>query len=67
MYALVSVLFSDAGNRIVGTGQAHTVYGATQKAGKAKAGGLRGAGALRHWFDNARPGGAPQGHAGVVG
>jgi len=67
MYALVSVLFSDAGNRIIGTGQAHPVYGATQKAGKAKAGGLRGTGAIRHWFDNARPRRAPQGHAGLAG
>ena len=67
MYALVSILFSDAGNRVVGTGQAHTVYGATQKAGKAKAGGLRGTGAIRHWFNDARPGRAPQGYAGVAG
>ena len=66
MYALVSVLFSDAVNSIVSTGQAHTVYGAVTKA-QTKAGGLRGAGALRYWSDNARPSGAPQGYAGVVG
>ena len=66
MHALVSVLFSDAGNRIVSTGQAHTVYGVITKA-QTKAGGLRGTGAIRHWFDNARPGGAPQGHAGLAG
>jgi len=50
MYALVSVLFSDAVNSIVSTGQAHTVYGAAQEAPKNR---LRGAGALRHWLDNA--------------
>ena len=66
MYALVSVLFFDAVNSIVSTGQAHTVYGAAIKA-QIKAGGLRGAGALRYWFDNARPSGAPQGHAGLAG
>jgi len=64
MYALVSVLFSDAVNSIVSTGQAHTVYGAAQEAAKNR---LRGAGAIRHWSDNARPSGAPQGHAGVAG
>ena len=66
MYALVSVLFSDADNRIIGTGQAHTVYGVVTKA-QTKAGGLRGAGTVRHWLDNARPSRAPQGHAGLVG
>jgi len=66
MYALVSVLFSDADNSIFSTGQAHTVYGAVAQA-QTKAGGLRGAGALRYWSDNARPSGAPQGHAGVAG
>ena len=69
MYALVSVLFSDADNRIVSTGQAHTVYGAASSVAKAqtKAGGLRGARVVRYWLDNARPSGAPQGHAGVAG
>jgi hypothetical protein len=69
MYALVSVLFSDAGNRIVGTGQAHTVYGAAASATKAKAqaSGLCGAGFVRYWLDNARPSRAPQGHAGLAG
>jgi hypothetical protein len=70
MYALVSVLFSDAGNRIVGTGQAHTIYGAAASAaqeapkGNAK---LRGTGFVRYWLDNARPSRAPQGHAGLAG
>ena len=66
MYALVSVLFSDADNRIGGTEQAHTVYGVVIKA-QTKAGGLRGAGALRYRLDNARPSRAPQGYAGVAG
>jgi hypothetical protein len=68
MYALVSVLFSDADNRVGGTGQAHTVYGAASSVAKAKtqADKLRGAGFVRYWLDNARPSGAPQGHAGVV-
>ena len=36
MYALVSVLFSDADNSIGGTGQAHTVYpSVAQEAAKA--------------------------------
>jgi len=64
MYALVSVLFSDADNRIGGTGQAHTVYGAAQEATKNR---LRGAGVVRYWLDNARPSRAPQGHAGLAG
>jgi len=65
MYAFVSVLFSDADNRIIGTGQAHTVYGAAQEA--AKANRLRGAGVVRHWSDNARPSRASQGYAGMAG
>ena len=64
MYALVSVLFSDADNSIFSTGQAHTVYGAAQEAIKNR---LRGARAIRHWFDNARPSGAPQSHVGLAG
>lgn len=64
MYALVSS-FCAAVFSGLGRGQAHTVYGAAQEAPKANR--LRGAGALRHRFDNARPSGAPQGHAGVVG
>jgi len=68
MYALVSVLFSDADNRIIGAGQAHTVYGATTAAQEAtKANWLRSAGVVRYWFNNARPSGAPQSYAGVAG
>ena len=71
MYALVSVLFSDAGNRIVGTGQAHTVYGAassvTKAATQTKASRLRGARVVRYWFHNTRSGRPTQGHAGVAG
>jgi len=67
-YALVSILFSDAVNSIVSTGQAHTVYGASSSTkAKTQTNDLRGAGAIRHWLDNARPRRAPQGHAGVVG
>ena len=67
MYALVSG-FSDAGNNISGTGQAHTVYGADSVAkAKTQAGRMRGTGTVRYWLDNARPSGAPQGHAGVAG
>lgn len=70
MYALVSILLSDAGNRVVGTGQAHTVYGAAASVAKETAKGnakLRGAGFVRYWLDNARPSRAPQGHAGLAG
>jgi hypothetical protein len=67
MYAFVSVLFFNADSRIVGAGQAHTIHGATTTAQEAdKANKLRGAGFVRHWFDNARPSGAPQSYAGVV-
>ena len=66
MYALVSVLFSDADNSIGGTGQAHTVYGAVAQEA-AKAGGMRGAGTVRYWSDNTRPSRAPQSHAGLAG
>jgi hypothetical protein len=65
MNALVSgfcaAVFSGFGRR-----QAHTVYGAPKKAGKAKADKLRGTGVVRYWFDNARPFGTTQGHANVV-
>jgi hypothetical protein len=66
MYALVSVLFSDAGNRIVSTEQAHTVNGVVTK-DQTKAGGLRGTGAIRYWFNNARSRRAPQGYVGLAG
>ena len=69
MYALVSVLFFDADDRIVSAGQAHTIHGTTTTTAQeaAKADKLRGAGALRYWLDNARPSRAPQGHAGLAG
>ena len=66
MYALVSVLLSDADNSVGGTGQAHTVYGVAKETGKAQ-GGLRGTGFIRYWFNNTRPSRAPQGHAGMAG
>ena len=68
MYALVSILLSDAGNRIVGTGQTHIVHGTpaavTQEAAQTTK--LRGAGFIRYWLDNSRPSGAPQSYAGVA-
>ena len=63
MYALVSG-FCAAVFSGFGRGQAHTVYGASKKAGKAKA--VRGTRVVRYWFDNARPFGTTQGHAGVA-
>ena len=66
MYALVSG-FSDAGNNISGTGQAHTVYGASKETGKAQAGRMRSTGTVRYWLDNARSGRAPQSYVGMVG
>jgi hypothetical protein len=65
MYALVSVLFSDADNSVGGTGQAHTVYPSVAK--EAPKGRLRGTGALRYWFNDTRPSRAPQSHVGLVG
>jgi len=60
--------FFGAGHGIGCPGQAHTVHGATTVAQEAaKANRLRGAGVVRYWLDNARPSGAPQGHAGVAG
>jgi hypothetical protein len=67
MYALVSVLFFDADNRIIGTGQAHTVYSSVaQEAAKGDA-KLRGARVVRYWLDSSRSSRAPQSHAGVAG
>lgn len=65
MYALVSILFFDAGNRIVGTGQAHTVYPSVAK--KAPKGRLRGARVVCDSLVNTRPSRAPQSHAGLAG
>jgi hypothetical protein len=67
MYAFVSFLFSDAGNSIVGTGQAHAIYGASSSTkAKTQTNDLRGTGFIRYWLDSSRPSGAPQGHAGVA-
>jgi len=66
MYALVSG-FCAAVFSGLGRGQAHTVYGTASVAQEAaKANRLRGAGTVRYWFDNARPFGTTQSHAGVV-
>jgi len=67
MYAPVSVLFSDAGNRIVGTGQANPIqWPASSTKAKTQTNDLRGAGAIRYWLDNARPSRSPQSHAAMV-
>lgn len=65
MYALVSVLFFDAGNGINSSGQAH--FEQHPAASAQKTNFLRGAGTLRYWFNNSRPSRAPQGHVGVAG
>ena len=46
-------------------GQAPAVRRASKEAGEDQA--VRSTGALRYWSDNARPSGALQGHAGLVG
>jgi len=69
MYALVSILFSDAGNSIFSAGQAHTVYGTAASATKAvaqTAAKLCNTRAIRYWLGNARSSGAPQGHVGMA-
>jgi hypothetical protein len=69
MYALVSG-FCVAGNSIVGTRQAHTVYGTTTAIAKKTSKGnakLRGARAIRYWIDDSQPSRAPQSHAGLAG
>ena len=59
---------TDAGDGIGCPGQVDLERAAaTTTKGSTKANGLRGAGAVRHRFDNARPSRAPQGYAGVVG
>ena len=57
-----------AGHGIGRPGQVNSKCGAAQEAqAAAQANRLRGAGVVRYWLDNARPSGAPQGHAGVAG
>ena len=63
MNALVSG-FSNAGNGIVSTEQAHFERHPAPSAQKAIK--LRGARVVCDWFDNARPNRAPQGDAGMV-
>ena len=68
MYALVS-FFGFATVSGSGAGQVNPVYGAATTAAKKATKGnarLRGTGVVRYWFDNARPFGATQSHAGVV-
>ena len=59
---------TDVGNGIGCPGQVDLERAAaTTTKASTKANGLRGAGALRYRFDNARPSRAPQGHACVAG
>ena len=57
---------TDAGNGINRPGQADLKRGAAQETQAATA-KMRGAGIVRHSLVNARPGRAPQSHAGVAG
>ena len=67
LYALF-YLFGVATVGGLGAGQADLVHRATaQKAREAQANKLRSAGFVRYRFDNARPSGTPQGHAGLAG
>jgi hypothetical protein len=56
--------FFGSGHGISCPGQADSECGATIQG---QANRLRGAGVVRYRFDNARPSGAPQGHARVAG
>jgi len=67
MYAFVPVWFSNAGNSVVSTGQANAIYRTAKEARKVQAGKLRGAGVIRYWFNDTRPGRPAQGYAGVAG
>lgn len=59
---------TDVGNGISCPGQVDLERAAaTTTQASTKANCLRGAGAVRNSLVNARPSGAPQGHAGVVG
>lgn len=60
----------DLGNRIGCAGQTNTVSrAATIASKKATKGGakLRGAGVVRYWFNDTRPGRAAQSYAGLAG
>lgn len=48
-----------------GRGQAHTVHRASKEAGKAQT--MRGAGTVRYWFNDTRPGRPSQSYAGMAG
>ena len=69
MYALSCTLPAGTVFRILGRGQAGLVQWASTAVAKAttQATKLRGAGAVRHWLDYARPGRAPQGYAAMAG
>ena len=68
MHYALFYLFGIATVGGLGAGQADLVYRATaQKARKAQADKLRGAGTLRYRLDDARPSRAPQSYVGMVG
>ena len=58
--------FFGAGHGIGCPGQADIECGAAQEVAQTQAAKLRGARVIRHSLVNARPSGAPQGHAGVA-
>jgi hypothetical protein len=59
---------TDVGNGIGCPGQVDLKRAAaTTTKASTKASGLRGARAIRHWFDNAQPSRAPQVYAGLAG
>ena len=60
-------LITDAGDGICCPGQVDLERAAaTTTQASTKANGLRGAGVVRYWADNARPSRTPQGYAGVA-
>ena len=65
MYALFCTMLLGVVRRIFSPRQAHFEQHTAASAQKTIK--LRGARAVRHWLDNARPSRAPQGHVGLVG
>jgi len=65
MYALSCTMLFGAVHHIVSSRQAH--FGQHPASPAQKAIKLRGAGAIRHWFNNPRSSRAPQGHVGMAG
>jgi len=70
LHALLALNFSDAGNSVIGRGQAHSVWSAPGKVGSTKAqksAELFGIRFVCDGVDNTRPNGAAHSHAGMVG